>query len=129
MKFNIPLLTSLLLLTPTFTAMGASQMATGCAAKRQNIEQQIEYARAHGNTYRVEGLGIALAKLNANCTNEGLRADRESDVRKKEHKVKKARQELAEARSDGRQDKIDKRQRKLAEAQAELNEARAAIQK
>lgn len=129
MKFNTPLLASLLLLAPTFSTLAAPQTTTGCAAKRQNIEQQIEYARAHGNAHRVEGLNIALSELNANCTDEGLRVERESDVRKKERKVAEARQELLEAQADGRQDKIDKRQRKLAEDQAELAEARAALHK
>lgn len=127
MKFYTPLLASLLLLAPGFNALAAPQTATGCAAKRQSIEQQIEYARTHGNTHRIEGLSIALSKLNANCTDEGLRAERESDVRKKESKVAEARQELLEAQADGRQDKIDKRQRKLAEDQAELAEAKSAL--
>ncbi|HEP1894417.1 TPA: DUF1090 domain-containing protein [Kluyvera cryocrescens] len=129
MKYTKTLLSGLVLLSPAFSALAAQQTATGCAAKRQNIEQQIEYARAHGNAHRVEGLSIALSELNANCTDAGLLANRESDVRKKERKVAEARQELAEAQADGRQDKIDKRQRKLAEAQNELQEARATLHK
>ena len=129
MKFNTPLLASLLLLAPTFSTLAAPQTATGCAAKRQNIEQQIEYARAHGNSHRVEGLGIALSELNASCTNEGFLADLEADVRKKERKVEEAHQELIQVQSSGRQDKIAKRQRKLSQAQAELDEAKAMLKK
>jgi hypothetical protein len=129
MKPNKTLLAGLLVLIPVFSALAAPQVATGCDAKRQNIEQQIDYARKYGNTYRVTGLEKALSEVNANCTDEGLRAERESDVRKKELKVEERRQELAEAQTDGRADKISKKQRKLEESQAELDEARSMLNK
>lgn len=129
MKYITPLLTSLLVVSSAFSAQASSNTTIGCAAKRQNIERQMEYARAHGNAHRVEGLGIALSKLDTYCTDAGLRAQRESNVRSKERKVEKARQELVEAQADGRQDKIIKRQLKLEEAQAELMERKALLQK
>ena len=129
MKHTQILLAGLLVLAPTFSTLAASQTATGCEAKRLNIEQQIDYARTHGNSHRINGLEKALSELNANCTDEGLRAERESNVRKKERKVEDRRQELTEAQADGRIDKINKKQRKLEEAQAELNEARTMLTK
>ena len=129
MKHTQILLAGLLVLSPAFSALAASQTATGCDAKRLNIEQQIDYARTHGNSHRISGLEKALSELNANCTDEGLHAERESDVSKKEQKVEERRQELAEAQADGRTDKINKKQKKLEEAQAELNEARAMLTK
>lgn len=129
MKHTQTLLAGLLVLAPTFSALASSQAATGCEAKRLNIEQQIDNARTHGNNHRVTGLEKALYELNANCTDEGLRAEREADVRKKERKVESRRQELAEAQADGRTDKISKKQRKLEDAQAELNEARTMLNK
>lgn len=129
MKPTKLLLAGMLVLAPASSALAAPQAATGCEAKRQDIEQQIDYARTHGNSHRVAGLEKALSEVNANCTDEGLRAERESDVRKKEQKVKERRQELAEAQADGRADKISKKQQKLEEAQAELDEAKGMLNK
>ncbi|HEO8936170.1 TPA: DUF1090 family protein, partial [Serratia marcescens] len=45
---------SLLLLLPLCTLPAlASAAEGGCAAKAQNIQQQIDYATQHGNTHRV----------------------------------------------------------------------------
>nr|WP_209439251.1 DUF1090 domain-containing protein [Intestinirhabdus alba] len=129
MNKNKALLTGLLIMAPVFTAFAASQTATGCEAKRQDIEQQLRHAREHSNAHRAAGLEKALSELNANCTDEGLRAAREDDVRKKEQKVAERRQELAEAQADGREDKIRKKQQKLADAQAELAEAKSMLDK
>lgn len=123
------LLGSLLIIAPVFSTLAMPKTATGCEAKRLNIEQQIDYARTYGNTHRIKGLEKALSEVSANCTDETLRADRESTVRKKEIKVEQRRLELAEAQSDGRTDKILKKQRKLKEAQDELKKARAMLTK
>lgn len=125
MKHTKLLLAGMLILAPTFSTLAA----TGCEAKRQNIEQQIDYARTQGNSHRVAGLEKALSEAKANCTDEGLRAERKSDVLKKEQKVEERRQELAEAQADGRADKISKKQQKLEEAQAELDEAKSQLNK
>lgn len=129
MKHSKILLAGLLILVPVYSTLAATKTATGCEAKRQNIEQQIVYARTHGNNHRIAGLEKALSELNANCTNEGLRAERESDIRKKERKVEERRQELAEAQTDGRKDKISNKLRKLEQAQGELKEARSKLTK
>ena len=112
-----------------FTPIFSVHAATGCEAKRQEITQQIDHAQSYGNKHRVAGLEKALSELNAHCTDEGLRLDREADVRKKEQKVEKRRQELAESEADGRKDKILKKQQKLEEAQDELNDARDMLDK
>lgn len=129
MKQLKTVLAAMLVFTPVFSTLAAPQAATGCKAKRQDIEQQIEYARAHNNDHRVAGLQKALSELKDNCTDEGLRAEREADVREKAQKVEERRQELAEAQADGRTDKISKKQRKLEEAQAELDEAKSMLNK
>lgn len=130
MKHTQTLLASLLvLLTPTFSVRAESQATTGCEAKRQDIEQQINYALIHNNNDRITGLEKALSELNTNCTEKRLRAERESDVRRKERKVEARRQELAEAKTDGRTDKINKKQQKLEKAQDELDEARKMLDK
>lgn len=117
------ILAGLLLLT----TMSPVHAATGCEAKRLDIEQQIDYARANDNKYRIAGLEKALSEVKAHCTDEGLRAEREVRVKEKENKVEERRRELAEAQADGRADKVAKKQRKLEEAQAELDEARSMV--
>lgn len=127
MKQPYFLLASLLILAPALSAVAAMPVASGCEAKRQDIEQQIRYARSNGNDHRIAGLEKALSEVNAHCTDSGLRAEREADVREKTRKVEEREQELTEARSDGRADKIRKKERKLDEARAELAEARAVL--
>ncbi|ELH8609736.1 DUF1090 domain-containing protein [Enterobacter asburiae] len=127
MKHTHFLLAGLLILAPALSAVAATPVASGCETKRQDIEQQIRYARSNGNDHRIAGLEKALSEVNAHCTDSGLRAEREADVREKTRKVEEREQELAEARSDGRADKIRKKERKLDEARAELAEARAAL--
>ncbi|HEJ0335101.1 TPA: DUF1090 domain-containing protein [Klebsiella aerogenes] len=124
MKFSHTVLTGLLVLAPVLPAVAATQVATGCEAKRQEIEQQLRYAMKNGNDHRTAGLENALSEVNAHCTDGKLREGREADVREKKLKVKDCEQELAEARADGRPDKISKKQRKLDEARAELDEAK-----
>lgn len=123
MKPYKSILASLLILAPVLSV----HAATGCEAKRQDIEQQIDYARANDNKHRIAGLEKALSELNAHCTDKGLRAERESKIKDKELKVEERRQELTEAQVDGRTDKIAKKQRKLEEARAELDEAKSMI--
>lgn len=124
MKRTLVLLASMLVIAPTFSAQAMPKTSTGCEAKRQNIERQLDYARQHNNSYRVAGLEKALSKVNTSCTDEGLRAERKHYVLKKEKKVEERRYELSEAQATGRTDKIAKKQQKLESAQAELNEAR-----
>lgn len=83
--------------------------AIGCEAKRQDIKQQIDYARANETKHRIAGLKKALSELNTHCTDERLNTERESEVKDKELKVEEGRQELAEAQADGRADKVAKR--------------------
>lgn len=127
MKHSHSLLAGLLMLAPAVSALAATPVATGCEAKRQDIEQQLRYARSQGNDHRAAGLEKALSEVKTHCTEDGLRAEREADVRKKTLKVQEREQELAEARADGRTEKIAKKQEKLDEARAELDEARAKL--
>lgn len=97
----------------------------GCAAKEQEIQQQIDYATQHGNSQRVAGLKTALDEVQAHCTDAGLQAERQKKIEEKQHKVSERRQELKEAQQTGKLDKITKKQQKLAEAEAELKQAQA----
>ncbi|WP_421512362.1 DUF1090 domain-containing protein [Enterobacter sp. JS8-1] len=117
-----------MLLALPFSADAESALM-GCAAKRDNIEQQIRYAETHGNDYRVEGLKKAHAEVVASCSDESLKKEREADVLKKQQKLIEREQELEEANASGRTDKIAKKQAKLEEARAELKEAEAELAK
>ncbi|MGW1443418.1 DUF1090 domain-containing protein [Serratia rhizosphaerae] len=97
----------------------------GCAAKEQEIQQQIDYATQHGNSQRVAGLKTALGEVQAHCTDAGLQAEQQKKIEEKQHKVSERRQELKEAQQTGKLDKITKKQQKLAEAEAELKQAQA----
>jgi len=107
-----------------FSAL-AEETLTGCAAKRQSIEEQMRYAETHENSYRLEGLKKAHAEVVATCTDASLKKDREANVLKKQQKVSERVQELQEASASGRADKVAKKRAKLEEARAELLEAEA----
>lgn len=115
--------------SPVFVATAISQPSIGCEAKRQEIQQQIDYASAHNNNKRLWGLQKALSELNENCNDEELRAEREAKVREKSQKVEERQRELNEAKIEGRADKISKRQQKLIEAEKELREAKVELTK
>lgn len=129
MKIKSALICTSLLL-PLGCAFAQQQVAaTGCDAKAQHLQQQLEHARAHGNTHRAAGLEKALYDVNTSCTDTNLRAEREAKIREKEQKVAERRQELAEAKADGRAEKIEKKQQKLSKAEDELREAQEELSK
>lgn len=102
----------------------AAKTQNGCEIKKQKIEEQISYAKQHGNQYRVRGLEEALDNVNRYCTPESLYRDSQKNVAEKTEKVQEREAELLEEKQKGNDaSKIKKRERKLAEAQAELKEA------
>jgi len=119
---------SALLLLGSVSA-GAAEPLTGCAAKRQEVQTQIEHARAHGNKAQEKKLNIALKEIVDHCTDEGLRRDREADIRKKENKVAERKADLEKAQASGKTKKIAQQQKKLQEAETELQEAKDKLTK
>ncbi|QCJ68665.1 DUF1090 domain-containing protein [Providencia heimbachae] len=106
----------------------AAQPQNGCDIKKQKIEKQIEYAKAHGNSHQMNGLQRALDNVNAYCTPESLYRDSQKEVAEKMEKVKEREAELLEEKQKGNDSqKIAKRERKLAEAQEELSQAQAEL--
>lgn len=112
------------LLTILGTHAYAESNLTGCAAKKQEVSDQIEYARTHENKNRVAGLQKALRELEAHCTDEGLLKERQAKVAEKERKVAERQSDLAEAKAKGDTKKIERRQEKLEQAQKELDAAK-----
>lgn len=102
---------------------------TGCAAKQQAISAQIEQARAHGNADQQAGLEKALSEVQANCTDAGLRKEREQKVLDARHEVNQRTKDLDKAMKKGDAEKINKRKDKLAEAKKELQSAVEALEK
>lgn len=129
MKKTLTLTCALLMLAAPAAFAQKTSGATGCDAKAQHLQRQLEHARARGNTDRAAGLEKALYDVNAHCTDAGLKAEREDKVREKQRKVDERRQELEEAKADGRAEKISKKQQKLSKAQDELREAQADLSK
>ena len=121
-----PLLSALLLSVLTTTAVAAetTKTLTGCAAKRDEIQQQIDQDKAAGNSAQQAGLETALSQVKSNCTDEQLEKSREQKVLDAQHEVKKRENELQKAMSKGDPEKIDKRKNKLAEARKELDDAK-----
>lgn len=95
-----------------------------CEHKEQRILEQLSHAEADGNRGRIRGLTTALEALRANCTDEGLIAERREHISEHEAEVATRRNDLAEAIRDGDKDDIRKREKKLDEALQELEEAR-----
>jgi len=119
---------SLCLFPLTFTAAHAASALTGCAAKKQEIETQLSFARQHNNTHQVAGLETALREVNQNCTEGSLLKQRQEKVAEKKVKVQEREQELAKAKAEGRSaSKIQKREDKLLNARQELKEAEQAL--
>ncbi|GAB3417667.1 DUF1090 domain-containing protein [Erwinia aphidicola] len=119
-----------LLMASLLMVMGSAHAAetlTGCAAKRVEVAQQIQYADAHGNSAQKAGLERALKEIDQHCTDSSLMADRQQKVQEKMEKVAERQADLREAQAGGSSKKIAKQQEKLARAQQELQEARDSL--
>jgi hypothetical protein len=125
MKFLAPfaLLTFASLMSAPLLAAEEAPQVTGCAAKRQAISNQIDQAKAHGNSEQQAGLEKALSEVTANCTDASLRKERENKVLDAKHEVSRRQADLDKAMKKGDADKINKRKDKLAQSRKDLQEA------
>lgn len=105
--------------TPTFAATDDNPL---CAAKERNVREQMEVARAHGNTDRLRGLETSLEKIQRQCTDEALLEEAEDEVRESIEEVEERKQDLEEALEEGDVDEVEDRREKLREATDELND-------
>lgn len=101
-----------------------AQPSSGCRAKVDEIQAELDAARAQNNARKVTGLEKALAAASTNCTDAGLKAERDEAVREKQEKVRERQEELREERAEGDQEDIARAEQKLMDAEAELAEAR-----
>ena len=125
----LALFTACALLAAPVLAVENQPGLTGCAAKQQAISAQIEQARAHGNAEQQAGLEKALSEVQANCTDAGLRKEREQKVLDARHEVNQRTKDLDKAMKKGDAEKINKRKDKLAEAKKELQSAVEELEK
>ncbi|WP_413484289.1 DUF1090 domain-containing protein [Morganella psychrotolerans] len=114
--------------------LGALLMSTsaisaqnGCEIKKDKITEQIRYAKAHGNTYRVQGLERALQNVETYCTPDSLRNDARNEMNDRKKEVEEQKADLQKAIDKGDKAKIAKRERKLAEAEAKLKTAQSEL--
>ncbi|RJT46485.1 DUF1090 domain-containing protein [Rahnella woolbedingensis] len=105
------------------TVSFAASQPESCVTKQNEIQKQIDEARAHKNQNRVDGLEKALRENKAHCTDAGLKAEKQKNIEEKHEKVAEREQELKEAQAKGDHDKVIKKQQKLDEAKSELKEA------
>lgn len=105
-------------------AFADADFKTNCAEKEKAVMRNLEYAKAQGNSGRIQGLEKALSQVRRWCTEENLLAKAELKVMEKQEKVQEREEELAEATAEGKDaDKLAERKMKLEEAKAELREA------
>lgn len=125
--YNKKIIAVLMLVSASIVPKVALAELTGCAAKKDAIQKEMDYAKANGNSYHLSGLEKAYSEVEMHCTDASLKAEREANVSKKERKVADAKQDLAEAQASGRSDKIMKKTDKLEKAEDELTAAKAAL--
>ena len=129
------LVSSLILLSTLSFAASSVQAAqpgagpTGCAGKRNDIENQLEQARKHNNWGQISGLEKALQENKEHCDDGTLLQDRKQKVLDARHEVAQRERDLKKAEKKGDAEKIDKRKAKLAESKAELKQALEELEK
>lgn len=103
--------------------------AVGCIAKKQEVENQITYAREHNNTHQIAGLQKALREIEEHCTDPQLLRQRQLKIAEKEQKVAERQAELEQAKETGNPQKIAQKQKKLDHAREELQDAQLMLYK
>ncbi|EHS2067013.1 DUF1090 domain-containing protein [Salmonella enterica] len=106
-----------------FSANSYSASPVGCAAKKQEVENQIAYAREHNNIYQIAGLQKALREIDEHCIDPQLLKQRQLKIAQKEKKVAESQAELERARETGNPKKMAQKQKKLDRAREELQDA------
>lgn len=99
----------------------SAALAETCQEKVKSIQTEIDHAKKHNNTKRLDGLETALKKTQSNCTDQKLADHKKNKIRDRQADVDKAQQKLDAAIAEKRSPKkIEKMQRKLEEQKQEL---------
>ncbi|PIT60086.1 DUF1090 domain-containing protein [Snodgrassella alvi] len=95
-----------------------------CKEKQQQIEKQLQYARANENQNQINRLTSQKTDLAQNCTNEVLRQKYIQKIDKLNNKVNETQHKLAKAQSKGNNTNVENLQNKLNENQVKLQQAK-----
>ncbi|EJN6080864.1 DUF1090 domain-containing protein [Salmonella enterica] len=106
-----------------FSVQSYAAVPVGCAAKKQEVENQITYAREHSNIHQISGLQKALREIEEHCTDPQLLKQRQLKIAEKEKKMAERQAELEQARETGNAKRMAQKQKKLDRAREELQEA------
>ncbi|EBQ8205271.1 DUF1090 domain-containing protein [Salmonella enterica subsp. houtenae] len=98
--------------------------STDCTAKKQEIENQISYAREHSNNHQIAGLQKALRETEEHCTETQLLKQHQLKIAEKEKKVTERQAELERAIETGNPRQMTQKKKKLDRAHEELQDAR-----
>jgi predicted house-cleaning NTP pyrophosphatase (Maf/HAM1 superfamily) len=122
-----PSLIAILMAIAQIPAYAATEL-TGCAAKRDEITQQIQ--QAQDNPQRRISLEKALDEVNAHCTDSSLAKQRNRKVINAQIKVNEAERALHKAESEHRAEKkLQKLREKYAYAKKQLADAEAELKR
>lgn len=97
-------------------------MADGpvCQRKLAEIERRIEYAKRSHNSRQALELETALLRVNANCTDAALIADKKKSIADQQENIAEILEEIQKEQSDGRYAQVKKLKRKLRRELEEL---------
>lgn len=98
-----------------------------CNKKSGYIEKEIEYAKKHGQTYRVDGLEKALKELNSHCDDDDEISKLKDKIEKYQFKIEEVRAEIQENNKKGKLSKAKEKSLKLESIQLDLENALAEL--
>lgn len=110
-------------LSATLPAMADHQWQT-CAEKQQQIDNQMQYARANNNQRQINRLNAQKADIAQNCNNNDLRQKYQQKIAKLNNKIDETQRKLTKAQSKGDNDKVAELQNKMNENTAKLQQAK-----
>lgn len=104
-------------------------MADGpvCQRKLAEIERRIEYAKRSHNSRQALELETALLRVNANCTDAALIADKKKSIADQQENIAEILEEIQKEQSDGRYAQVKKLKRKLRRELEELEVLRGEL--
>jgi gas vesicle protein len=108
-------------------ASSNSESTKGCEIKTQHLQQALVEAKTMGNSERVQGLKIALAKVSNYCTDSTLSVKIENKLMSKEENLNEYIEDYNEAINHGKEDKMQKYETKIIKVRAEIFELKEAL--
>lgn len=112
-----------LALSVTFPAMADNNWQT-CKEKQQQIEQQLQYARANNNQKQINRLNRKKANIAQNCSNEDLRRKYTLRIDKLNYNLNDTQRKLDKAQAKNDSHKIAHLQNKLNENKIKFQQAK-----